>query len=457
MPKKQMKLGAFLYPTGHHVAAWRHPQAAANAGSSIAHYREIAQVAEHAKFDMIFLADGAGTRGTEADLPALSRTATRYVAQFEPLTLLSSLAAVTSHVGLVATATTTYNEPYHVARKFASLDHLSGGRAGWNLVTSTSPYEAENFGSGGYTPHAQRYERAREFADVVRGLWDSWDDDAFVRDKESGVFFSPEKLHVLHHKGRHFSVRGPLNVARSPQGHPVMVQAGSSEPGKDLAAATAEVIFTAQVTLADAQSFYRDVKGRLAGYGRQWDHLKIMPGVFPVVGRTRQEANDKFEQLQDLIHPEVGLSLLQATGGLDLRGHDLDGPLPDELPPTEGGKSRQQLLIDLARRENLTIRQLYLKIAGARGHWQIVGTPADIADQLQERFEGEGADGFNVMPPYLPGGLVDFVELVLPELRRRGLFRTDYEGPTLRDNLGLPRPAIGGWAPAARAFEHAAE
>ena len=440
MPQRtgQLRLGAFLYPSGHHIAAWRHPEAQADAGVNFRHYVKLAQAAEAAKFDLVFLADGVGTRGDNVEF--LSRTAHSYVAQFEPITLLSALAAVTEHVGLVATASTSFNEPYHIARKFASLDHISGGRAGWNLVTSSNEHEAKNFNRDKHFDHAERYERAIEFAEVVGGLWDSWEDDAFLRDKDQGRFFDPERRHVLDHKGRFFQVRGPLNVARSPQGHPVVVQAGSSEAGRDLAARTAEVIFTAQQTLEDAIDFYSDVKGRLAQYGRHPDDLKIMPGVFPIVGRSESEAREKFEQLQALIDPKVGLALVSGlTGGFDLSGYPLDGPIP-ELPETNASKSRQLLTLELARRENLTIRQLYLRVAGARGHWQLVGTPAQIVDQLEDRFVKGGADGYNVMPPVLPAGLDDFVELVIPELRRRGLFRSEYEGRTLRDNLGLRRP-----------------
>jgi FMN-dependent oxidoreductase (nitrilotriacetate monooxygenase family) len=436
--RDRMHLGAFLYPGGHHVAAWRHPSSDADAGVNAAHYRQLARTAEAAKFDLIFLADGVSIRGD--DLDALSRTAIRYVGQFEPLTLLSHLAAVTERIGLVATASTTYNEPFHVARKFASLDHLSGGRAGWNLVTSADPREAWNFSRESHLAHARRYARAEEFVDVVRGLWDSYEDDAFVRDREGGRFFDPDKLHLLAHEGEHFSVRGPLNVPRPPQGHPVVVQAGSSEAGKALAARTAEVIFTAQQTLDDAVAFYADVKGRMARHGRDPDHLKIMPGAFPVVGRSEAEAQDKFASLQELIHPVVGRSLLEQLTGADLSAYPDDAPVP-EMPETNGGKSRQDLFLRLARCEGLTIRELSLRAASARGHWTIVGTPSQIADALQERFEAHGVDGFNIMPPTLPGGLDDFVTLVLPELRRRGLFRGDYEGSTLRDHLGLPRPA----------------
>lgn len=433
----RLRLGAFLYPGGHHVAAWRHPSSQADAGVNAAHYRQIARTAEAAGFDLLFLADGVSVRGD--DLDALSRTAIRYTGQFEPLTLLSYLAAVTERIGLVATASMTYNEPFHVARKFASLDHLSEGRAGWNLVTSADPREAWNFGRESHMAHANRYARAEEFVDVVRGLWDSYDDDAFVRDRAEGRFFDPDKLHLLAHEGAHFSVRGPLNVPRPPQGHPVVVQAGSSEAGKSLAARTAEVIFTAQQSLEDATAFYADVKGRMRAFGRDPDHLKIMPGAFPVVGRSEGEAQDKLASLQDRIHPVVGRSLLEQLTGANLSAYLDDAPVP-ELPETEGGKSRKDLFMRLARRERLTIRELYLRAASARGHWTLVGTPVQIADALQERFEARGADGFNIMPPTLPGGLDDFVALIIPELRRRGLVRSGYEGRTLREHLGLPRP-----------------
>lgn len=440
---RQIKLGAFLMQTGHHIAAWRHPDAQADAPVNFRHYAELARRAEAAKFDAIFLADSVGVRNT--DLASLSRTARSD--HFEPLTLLSALAAVTEKIGLIATVSTTYNEPYHVARKFASLDHISGGRSGWNLVTSSGQGEAQNFNLDEHVEHGRRYARAAEFHDVVLGLWDSWEDDAFLRDKPSGQYFDPAKLHPLRHRGEHFSVRGPLNVSRSPQGRPVVVQAGASPAGRDLAARTAEVIFVAHQTFDEAQAFYRDIKGRAVEYGRDPDDIKIMPGIFPVIGRTQAEAEEKFARLQDLIHPVVGVQLLSnMIGGFDLSGYPVDGPLPD-IPETNGGKSRQQLLIDLARRDNLTIRQLYLRIAGARGHQQVVGTPQSVADQLQQWFEEDGADGFNIMSPWLPGGLDDFIELALPELRRRGLFRSEYEGATLRQHLGLARPPHRAVAP----------
>lgn len=444
-PSRQMRLGAFLMQTGHHVAAWRHPDAQADAGSNFCHYVEIARLAEAAKFDAIFLADSSGIRSI--DQGSLARSARS--AFFEPLTLLSALAAVTERIGLIATVSTSFHEPYNVARKFASLDQISGGRAGWNLVTSSSTAEAHNFNYDDLPEHDDRYARAAEFHDVVLGLWDSWDDDSFLRDKASGLYLDTDKLHVLAHRGEHFKVRGPLNVARSPQGRPVVVQAGASEAGRELAARTAEVIFVAHQTFKEAHAFYADIKSRLPAYGRAPDDVKIMPGIFPVIGRTQAEAEEKFEALQSLIDPVVGVSLLATVmGGVDLSDYDVDGPIP-ELPPTNGPKSRQHLVVELARRDRLTIRQLYLRIAGARGHQQIVGTPQSIADQLQQWFEEGGADGFNIMPPWLPGGLADFVELVLPELRKRGLFRSEYEGRTLREHLGLARPARGAFARAA--------
>ncbi|MBX8555297.1 LLM class flavin-dependent oxidoreductase [Pseudomonas cichorii] len=433
---RQLKLGAFLMATGHHVAAWRHPDVPANAGLDIKHYKHLAKVAEEARFDALFVADSvAAATGDIASHMARSD-------HFEPLTLLSALSAVTEHIGLIATATTTYNEPYHVARKFASLDHLSGGRAGWNLVTSDAAAEALNFGREEHVGHAERYSRAREFHQVVTGLWDSWADDAFIRDKASGEYYDPAKLHVLDHQGEHFKVKGPLNVARSPQGQPVVVQAGSSEVGRDLAAQTAEVVFTAQTSLADAQAFYADIKGRLKAYGRSADSLKIMPGVFIVVAETEAEAKAKFESFQDLVDPHVGVALLgRMLGNFDLSGYPLDGPLP-ELPLTDSGqRSRQKLLTDLAEKENLNLAQLGRRIAGGRGHYSLIGTPTQIADELQTWFEQGAADGFNVLVPHLPGGLEDVARLLVPELQRRGLFRTEYEGSTLRENLGLQRPS----------------
>ncbi|MER9244879.1 LLM class flavin-dependent oxidoreductase [Mesorhizobium sp. M0590] len=411
----QMKLGAFLWATGHHIAAWRHPQADVTAGIDIDHYIQLARTAEAAKFDMIFCEDAAGVR--EANGNIASQTS-RSIG-FEPISLLAALAVQTERIGLVSTASTSYNEPYGLARTFLSLDHLSGGRAGWNLVTSASQIEAANFGSTGLRPHADRYERAREFAAVVTGLWRG----------QGG------------HEGRSFSVRDPLDLPRSPQGAPVMVQAGASDEGRDLAARTADVVFTAAQTFEEAKAFYDDLKGRLAPHGREPEDVKIMPGVAPVVAASEAEARAKHDELQELIPDDVGVALLSSYLSIsDLARYPIDGPLP-ELPASEGMQSRQALVIEQSRRDKLSIRQLARHFAGARGHWRVVGTPAQIADQLEARFEGGAADGFNVMPSYFPGELEAFATLVVPELQRRGLFRKDYEGSTLRDHLGLKTPA----------------
>ncbi len=434
----KMRLGAFFNPTGHHVASWRHPRSQADAGINFQHYVEITRTAERAKFDMVFFADNVCVR--EANMEALSRSA-QYIANFEPLTLLSALAPMTSHIGLVATASTSYNEPFHVARKFASIDHISGGRAGWNLVTSGQEAEAKNFGREKHYAHGERYERAREFAQIVTGLWDSWDDDAFVRDKESGQFFHPEKLHPLNHKGENFSVRGPLNVPRTPQGRPVIVQAGGSEDMIKVAAEFAEVIFCAPLSLDNAKKFYAELKGRVASYGRDPDQVKIMPGLSCIVGRTAEEAQERYDHLQSLIHPMVAREILSMVlGYADLSRYSLDDPMPLDLPQSNMSQSTFQYVMDMARKENLTIKQVALRVAGARGKAVVKGSPQQIADEMEEWFRNSGCDGFNLMPPFLPGGLDDFVEMVLPELRRRGLFRTDYEGRTLREHLGLARP-----------------
>jgi FMN-dependent oxidoreductase (nitrilotriacetate monooxygenase family) len=433
-PSRQLRLGAFMRPVGIHTAWWRYPGGFPDANFNFAHLKRFAQKLEQGRFDAFFMADHLAL--LNMPMSALKRSAT--ATSFDPLTLLPALAVVTERLGLIATASTTYNEPYHIARKFASLDHLSGGRAGWNLVTTSNPEAALNFGLDQDVEHGERYRRGREFFEVVTGLWDSWADDAFVMDVESGIFFDPEKLHVLGHKGEHFSVRGPLNVARPIQGWPVIVQAGASEAGRQIAAETAEVVFGSSRTLADAQAFYRDVKGRMERLGRSPDHLKILPGALVFVGATQEEALAKKRLLDSLVHPDSGVPNLSMRLGVDASGFDLDGPLP-EIPETNASKSGRQSLIDLARRENLTVGQL-ASIAGAYGGLEMVGTPATIADQMEAWLEGAGCDGFNVMFPYVPGGLDDFVDLVVPELQRRGLFRREYEGVTLRENLGLPRP-----------------
>ena len=433
---RKMRLGAFLMAGGHHIAAWRHPLAHARAGVDIDHFIELARIAERGKFDMIFVEDAAAIRERNPDMASQAARSTA----FEPLSLLAALAVNTSHIGLVATASTTYTEPYGLARTFASLDQLSGGRAGWNLVTSASELEAENFASSGLRPHSERYERAEEFADAALAIWDGVEDGAYLP-PGGAAFADRAKLHPVHHRGKHFTVEGLLESPRSPQGRPIMVQAGASDVGKELAARTADVVFAASQTIGEAQAYYADVKSRLAKYGRQLDDIKIMPGISPIVGATEEEAKAKYRALQELIPDAVGVALLASYLSIqDLSAYPLDGPLPD-MPETNLIQSRQQLIMDLGKRENLSIRELARHFAGARGHWQVAGTPAQIADAMEERFSEGAADGFNVMAPLFPSGLEDFVTLVVPELRRRGLFREEYEGRTLRQNLGVGTPA----------------
>ena len=398
---------------------------------------ETAQLAERGKFDLLFLADSAAVNlSGSADV----RGRMGKVVKFEPMTILSALAAVTKNLGLVATSTTTFNEPYTLARQFASLDQISGGRSGWNLVTSNNEQDALNYSREAHLSHSDRYDRAIEFADVVNGLWDSWDDDAFIRDKEAGVFFDPAKMHVLNHKGAHFQVRGPLNVACSPQGRPVLVQAGASGTGRDVAARLAELVFTAATTFEQAKEFYDDVRTRIPRFGRSQDQVKVMPGFYPVVAPTASEAQEKYDYLQSLIQKPVGISILEHTIGVHgLDKIPLDGPVP-EMADTNGPLSRQRLLLEQARRDKLTFWELCLANAGPRGHALSIGTPSQVADEMEHWFKDGAADGFNVMPAWLPGSLKDFVDLVIPELQRRGLFRTEYEAMTLRENLGLPRP-----------------
>jgi alkanesulfonate monooxygenase len=433
--RKQLHLGAFMRPVGIHTAWWRVPGAFTDANFNLQHLVRFIQTLERGRFDAFFMADHLAVLNMPMD--ALKRSAT--ATSFEPLTLLSALAMVTERIGLVATASTTFDEPYHIARRFASLDHISGGRAGWNVVTTSNPDAALNFGREDHVEHDERYRRAREFHAVVTGLWDSWADDAWIRDPASGIFFDPAKLHVLAHKGEHLSVRGPLNIARPVQGWPVIVQAGASEAGRQLAAETAEVIFASSRTMEDGQRFYADVKARMRAFGRDPAHLKVLPGALVVVGRTRAEAEAKKAELDSLVHPDSGVPNLSIRLGVDASGFDLDAELPD-LPVTNQGQSGQAAMVALARREKLTVRQL-AQIAGGYGGLSMVGTATEIADTMQAWLEGEACDGFNVMFPTVPAGLDDFVALVVPELQRRGLLRTEYEGTTLREHLGLPRPA----------------
>ncbi|MEZ2405709.1 LLM class flavin-dependent oxidoreductase [Bosea sp. RCC_152_1] len=432
---RQLHLGAFMRPVSIHTGAWRYPGAYPDANFNFAHLKRFARKLEAGKFDAFFMADHLAVLNMPVE--ALKRSHT--VTSFEPFTLLSALAGATERIGLVATASTTFDAPYHVARRFASLDHISGGRAGWNIVTTSNPDAALNFGLTEHKEHGERYDRAREFYDVVTGLWDSFADDAFTRDRESGLYFDPDRMHVLDHKGEHLSVRGPLNIARPVQGWPVIVQAGASEAGRQLAAETAEAVFAAHRTLAEGQAFYADVKGRMARFGRDPDHLKILPGVLVVVGDSVEEAREKRALLDSFVHYDSAIASLSIALGHDASGFDPDGPLP-EIPDTNASKSGRERTIALARDENLTVRQLAQRLGGYGG-LAFVGTPATIADAMEQWLVERGSDGFNVMFPYLPEGLDDFVDKVVPELQRRGLFRTEYAGTTLRDHLGLPRPA----------------
>jgi FMN-dependent oxidoreductase (nitrilotriacetate monooxygenase family) len=431
---RQLHLGAFMRPVGIHTAWWRYPGAYPDANFNLRHLVRFAQTLERGRFDAWFMADHLAV--LNMPMAALKRSAT--ATSFDPLTLLPALAMVTEHLGLIATASTTFEPPYMIARRFASLDHISGGRAGWNLVTTSNPDAALNFGLTEHMEHGERYRRAREFFDVVTGLWDSWAEDAFIRDVESGIYFDPERMRVLDHKGEFLSVRGPLNIARPIQGWPVIVQAGASDAGRQLAAETAEMIFASGGSLADAQRYYADVRSRADRVGRDPDHIKILPGALVVTGETAGEAREKRALLDSLVHPDSGIASLSIALGHDASGFDLDGPLPD-IPESNASKSGRERVIERARRGNLTVRQL-AQIAGSYGGLALVGTPAMIADQMEEWLFSEACDGFNIMFPYVPGGLDDFVNQVVPELQRRDLFRREYEGKTLRENLGLPRP-----------------
>ena len=431
---RQLHLGAFMRPVGIHTAWWRYPGAYPDANFNLRHLIRFAQTLERGRFDAWFMADHLAV--LNMPMAALKRSAT--ATSFDPLTLLPALAMVTEHLGLIATASTTFEPPYVIARRFASLDHISSGRAGWNLVTTSNPDAALNFGLTEHMEHGERYRRAREFFDVVTGLWDSWAEDAFIRDVESGIYFDPERMHVLDYKGEFLSVRGPLNIARPIQGWPVIVQAGASDAGRQLAAETAEMIFASGGSLADAQRYYADVRSRADRVGRDPDHIKILPGALVVTGETAEEARKKRALLDSLVHHDSGIASLSIALGHDASGFDLDGPLPD-IPESNASKSGRERVIERARSGDLTVRQL-AQIAGSYGGLALVGTPAMIADQMEEWLFSEACDGFNIMFPYVPGGLDDFVDKVVPELQRRDLFRREYEGKTLRENLGLPRP-----------------
>ncbi|BCL37506.1 LLM class flavin-dependent oxidoreductase [Nostoc sp. MS1] len=432
---KQLKLGAFMRPVSIHTGAWRYPGAIPDANFNFPTLKRLIQKLEQGKFDAFFMADHLAV--LNMPINALKRSHT--VTSFEPFTLLSALASVTENIGLVATASTTYDAPFHIARRFASLDHISGGRAGWNIVTTANPDAALNFGLEEEIEHDERYRRAREFYDVVTGLWDSFADDAFIRDVEAGIYFDPEKLHVLNHKGKYLSVRGPLNIARPVQGWPVIVQAGASEAGRQLAAETAEAVFAPAGNLEAGKALFADIKGRAQTIGRDPDSIKILPGALVVVGESVAEAIAKREHLDSLVHYDSGIASLNSALGYDVSSFDPDGHLP-EIPETNAGRSSRERIVALAQRENLTIRQLAQRI-GSYGGLAFVGTPETIADEMEQWLVEEGSDGFNIMFPFVPEGLNDFVDKVIPELQRRGIFRKEYEGKTLRENLGLPRPA----------------
>jgi FMN-dependent oxidoreductase (nitrilotriacetate monooxygenase family) len=431
---RQLHLTAFMRPVSLHTGAWRYPGAYPDANFNLTHLKSFIKKLEDAKFDAFFMADHLAV--LNMPIEALKRSHT--VTSFEPFTLLSALSQVTDKIGLAATASTTYDEPYHIARRFASLDHISNGRAAWNIVTTGNPESAKNFGRDEHMDHSDRYKRAREFYDVVTGLWDSFADDAFVRDVESGTYVDPNKIHVLNHVGDELKVRGPLNIARPVQGWPVIVQAGQSEPGKQLAGETAEVVFCSPKDIESAKALYADIKDRAVAAGRDRNHIKILPAAFIVVGDTVQDARDKRLKLDSLVHYDSAIASLSIALGTDVSGFDPDGPLPD-IPETNASKTSRAGVLKVAAEEGLTVRQLAQRQGGYSG-LAFVGTPESIADGMQQWLHEEACDGFTVALPFLPQGLDDVTQRLVPELQRRGIFRKDYEGTTLREHLGLPRP-----------------
>ncbi|MCC3373752.1 LLM class flavin-dependent oxidoreductase [Cohnella sp. REN36] len=436
--QRQLHLGLFLFSTGYHPAGWRLPEAVTDGAFDPAFLKSVAQRLEQAKFDFFFLGDALAT---SADM---QHQFPSQMVRLEPFTMIAYLAAVTSKIGLIVTANTTYAEPYHIARLTASLDHLSRGRTAWNVVTGADARAAQNFSRDKHWDNAKRYDYADEFVQVVKDLWDSWEDEAFVRDKASGAFVDGTKVHPLHHRGEQFSVAGPLNVARPPQGQLPLLSAGTSERSQELGARFSSAIFTGQILINEARAFYAGVKGKLAQHGRRPEELFILPGLVPLVGRTDEEARAKYRELSGLLVTDFDLAPLSGRIGIDLAGYDLDGPLPD-LPqsshPPEGVRALVRLAQDAAGHDDITVRELYHFFAAtARGHLLIVGGPETIADRIQEWFETGAADGFNICPPYMPGGLDLFMDLVVPVLQARGLFRTEYEGATFREHFGLAKP-----------------
>ncbi|ATD71049.1 MULTISPECIES: LLM class flavin-dependent oxidoreductase [Gordonia] len=434
--RRQMNLNLFILSSGHHEAAWRHPASTPERMFEPDFYLGLARAAEAATLDAVFL----------ADIPKLDANIEFNAAgRLDPLLTLATVAGGTERIGLIATASTTYSYPWQLARALSTLDHLSRGRAAWNIVTTDSPDAARNFGLNGNPDAALRYERAEAFVEAVEALWDSWDDDAVVLDRAAGWYVDPSRIHHPNIAGPHLKVAGALTTPRPPQGHPVLVQAGSSDHGRVFAARHAEAIFTAQQRIEDAQAFYRDVKSRAFDLGRNPDHIKILPGLSPFIGGTEEEARRLEREFNELTIPAFGLMQLKDFAYVDLDDLDLDAPVPIEAfgdagDVTNNKKSRTQVYADIVRREKPTLRQLLHKLAGARGHRVVAGTPEQVADTMTDWFHNRAADGFNVMPPFLPGGFDVFAETVVPILRRRGLFREGYEGMTLREHLGLPRP-----------------
>lgn len=427
--KRQMHLGLFTLGTGSHIAGWRYP-GAVDSFQDLAAIQEIARTAERGKFDLIFIGD---------NLYADPATHPSYTLRLEPLTMLAAVATATRHIGLGATVSTTYSDPFTVARAFASLDHISGGRAAWNAVTTAHPGTAANFGTV-HPDHARRYEMAGEFVDVVKHLWDGWADDAIVADPASGVYINPARVRAIDHDGAFFKVKGPLNIGRSPQGHPIVLQAGGSEAGQALAARTADVVFSVVQDIDEAKAGYASLKKRLPAFGRKASDVTVLPGVMPVVGRTDKEAFEKLSVLQSFVSGDNALAILSERFGRDMSAYDLDGPIP-EIGPSDNYQSFASVLLAKGRRENMSLRDLYNLTAAARGHWVLCGSAERIADTLQLWFDAHAADGFNIMPSYFHDGFTDFVDLVVPLLQERGLFRSEYEGTTLRDHLGLRRPS----------------
>ena len=427
---RQLRLGTILHGASGNMSAWRHPAAIADASINFDFVKDTALKAEQGKLDFLFVADGLYIN--EKSIP-------HFLNRFEPLTVLSALASVTTHLGLVGTLSTSYSEPFTVARQFASLDHLSKGRAGWNVVTSPLEGSAKNFSREQHPEHALRYRIADEYLDVVKGLWDSWEDGAFIRDKASGQFFDPEKLHTLNHHGDFFKVAGPLNISRTPQGRPIVFQAGASDDGKKLAARHADAIFTHHDTLEEAQYFYRDVKSQLKNHGRNDDDLKIFQGVSVIVGKDADDVENQYQATAALVSVTDALNYLgRYFEHHDFSQYPLDEPFPDigDLGQNSFRSTTDEIKRN-AHERHLTLRQVALEAASPRPRF--AGTAQQVADGLQQWFESHAADGF-IIQGGTPDTFPRFVEEVVPVLQARGLFRTEYPGTTLRESLGLAEP-----------------